>query len=626
MKPVFNEPRLRLIDKLLQKGWSSYLDMAKALNEVIPEKKSIPKDRIKKAAKKDDTELDFGIEKFLGGATEGESYNSSFLGHFRATLVQDLRIILDIYAFAHYGRILKKYGSKEDNQFRNKMRGELFSEKKEKQYGNRIPLELCTNKLGVVDKNTEVTFFKYSEEKKGYSLFGSGDFQSYQSAKFKRDTKDFVKKATDLSITEENVKDVLFDGDIVLEEDVSKQISRYILLKDELDDFAQGSHHIVSGLLAKISDQSEQKKETWVKRVVMYYKNILELVKNPLSNYDPRDVASRIHEFAFFLASENQYHLLGKRFEEALVIYNKLQREQRHLVEDIEQGLVLGDEADVDIGQMKEQMQRDDDSVAAILLSLARVSLDSGDDKKAKELIKKAKGLSGGESLTYAQICHLESVIAGMEGNVNQALTLVDEAFKIIDTLDLENSADGIAILASKAELMQRMGKTGEAKELYGSLLAKDCADDAARETRTSAYLNLAVINLSEGQIEEADRNVTVALSEFQALYGKEPDKHLPNILTAKYIKGLVLMHLGDLESAISILEDACSMVPENRPDLYVLCGAELLEIYVTLHDLYASMGCFDSANDMSIKAKELLTMPAISLSDEQKETIIQRF
>ena len=577
-----NKARLDKIDELLQKGWQSYYDLAKAV---------------------------------YGKPGEVYSYKD-FTARNRGSIAQDFRLIQDIWYASKSRKLIPSGSSKSDKSpLRNEIFSSLFEVTKKKQFPNGRVQELLIQK-GEYGKNPNVKYYRYKDSH--YSIISSGDYERYIDLK--------EKSKVDGHITDEELHDSLFDSDLVLENEVSYQIKRSIQLRDELKVFEKQSREIVDSLLQKIAAESDDKKANWVHRAIGKYKNILELVKNPLSNYDPRDVASRIHEFAFFLASENQYHLLGKRFEEALVIYNKLQREQRHLVEDIEQGLVLGDEADVDIGQMKEQMQRDDDSVAAILLSLARVSLDSGDEKKAKELIKKAKGLSYGESLTYAQICHLESVIAGMDGNVNHALTFVDEASTVIHTLDLENSADGMAILASKAELMLRMGKTEEAKELYGSLLAKDCADDAARETRTSAYLNFAVINLSEGQIEEADRNVSVALSEFQALYEKEPDKHLPNVLTAKYIKGLALMHLGDMESAISILEEACSMVPDNRPDLYALCGAELLEIYVTLHDLFASTGCFDRANDMSIKAKELLTMPAISLSDEQKETIIQRF
>lgn len=601
-----NEARLRIIDKLLQKGWQSYYDIAKVIHESFV------------------TEKQFGkLKKWSGVVHDSDCFYDALLTEYRPSLSHDILDIPDIWAYSHHGKLSKKGKSTgEKNQLRAEARTAILDIKEQKEFKSNEDPELYIKNEKKFRENPTVQYFKYKNPK--YSIFDTGDYEKFLAQGTKKRTKSAVERSIKESITKAEVDSVLNDSDVVLDEAVSNQIKRSILIQEEIREFAQESRNIVESFLKDISTKSEQKKRNWVKETVNKYKNILELVKNPLSKYNPREIADQIHEFAFFLATENQYHLLGNRFDEALTIYQKLRREQRHLIEDIEQGLITADEAVIDVIQTKEQMAQDDESVTSILLSIARVSLDSGDEKKAKELIKKAKGLSGGESLSYARICHLESVIAGMDGNVNQALTLVDEAFKIIDTIDLENSAEGIAILASKAELMQRMGKTAEAKELYGALLAKDCADDAAREMRTSAYLNLAVINFSEGQIEEADRNVTVALSEFQALYGKEPDKHLPNVMTAKYIKGLALMHLGDMESAISILEEASSMVPDNRPDLYALCGAELLEIYVTLHDLYASTGYFDRANDMSIKAKELLTMPAIRLSDEQKETIIQ--
>ena len=52
MKSIYNEYRLRIIDRLLQKGWCSYLDMAKAINDAIQE---------------NDTR--YGIGKHRGGAT-----------------------------------------------------------------------------------------------------------------------------------------------------------------------------------------------------------------------------------------------------------------------------------------------------------------------------------------------------------------------------------------------------------------------------------------------------------------------------------------------------------------------------------------------------------------------------
>ena len=63
-------------------------------------------------------------------------------------------------------------------------------------------------------------------------------------------------------------------------------------------------------------------------------------------------------------------------------------------------------------------------------------------------------------------------------------------------------------------------------------------------------------------------------------------------------------------------------MVSEARPDLQDLCASELLEVYVTLHDLYQALGDSNKAGDVSKKAKELLSSPALLISEEQRNTI----
>lgn len=156
MKQVFNEPRLRIIDKHLQKGWCSYLDMAKAIDAEMTEENA----------------KEYGLNKFV--KTGEDSYNKCLLAYLRSSIAGDCSIILDIYALVHYGWELEKSGSKEYNERRQLIAKEFYEVTKKKQNGTRIPLELCTDKYGEVDKNTIVTFYKYTEGKKGYSLFKSG--------------------------------------------------------------------------------------------------------------------------------------------------------------------------------------------------------------------------------------------------------------------------------------------------------------------------------------------------------------------------------------------------------------------------------------------------------------------
>ena len=581
------QERLKIIDALLQKGWQSFYDFAKAIY-CKP------------------------VQIYL--------YDKDFKAT-RSSIVLDFRLIQDIWYCAHHGALIPKGNSTSDKSpLRASLISEIFESKTQKQFAaERVP-ELFKEKDEFF-ANPKVTFYRYKNRK--YSIFTSGDYDKYIAFKTKKKNKKSLEDTLNKSVTDSEVNQAQYDQDFVPEPVVSEQIKRSIRLQDELREFAQGSKKIVDSLLQSISTESELKKRRWVQKTVNYYRNILELVKNPLSKYNPREIADQIHEFAFFLATENQYHLLGNRFDEALTIYQKLRREQRHLIEDIEQGLITWEEADVDVLHTKEQMAQDDESVASILLCIARVRLDSGDMDKTKTALEQAKSLSGSGSLVRAQICHLESILAGMEGDTEVAINSVDEADEIIHALKLEETADGLAILASKADLLQRLGDVAEAKTIYENLLAKDYDEDDAREVQTSAHLNLAILNLSAGQIEEADKNASEAIKGFEKLFANEPDRILPFLLSAKYIKGLVLMHQGDLEASVSILEEASAMVPEKRPDLQDLCASELLEIYVTLHALYQAINEPEKVEGIAQKAQSLLTSPSVYLTEEQKKTIL---
>ena len=583
MRPI---ERLLIIDKLLQKGWQSFYDFAKAIY-----------------CKPGQTYL----------------YDRDFKAT-RSSIVQDFRIIQDIWYCAHHGELIPQGNSTSDKSpLRAGLIAEIFESKPQKQFATERVPELFKEKDDFF-ANPKVTFYRYKKRK--YSIFTSGDYDKFVAFKTKKKNKKSLEDTLNKSVTDSEVNQAQYDQDFVPEPVVSEQIKRSIRLQDELREFAQGSKKIVDSLLQSISTESDQKKRRWVQKTVNYYRNILELVKNPLSKYNPREIADQIHEFAFFLATENQYHLLGNRFDEALTIYQKLRREQRHLIEDIEQGLVTREEAGIDVLQTKEQMAQDDESVASILLSIARVRLDSGEMDKAKTALEQAKSLSGESSLVRAQVCHFESILAGMEGNTEAAIHSVDEADGIIHALKLEDSADGLAILASKADLLQSLGEVVEAKTLYENLLAKGFDEDDAREVQTSAHLNLAILNLSAGQIKDADKNVSEAIKGFEKLFANEPDRILPSLLSAKYIKGLVLMHQGDLGASVSILEEASTMVPEKQPYLLDLCASELLEIYVTLHDLYKATGNNEDANNTYVKAKALLSSPSLIISEEQRNQI----
>lgn len=64
------------------------------------------------------------------------------------------------------------------------------------------------------------------------------------------------------------------------------------------------------------------------------------------------------------------------------------------------------------------------------------------------------------KSMVRAQIYHLESILACLNCDTEAAISLINEAFGIISALELEGSGEGLAIIASKADLLQKIGDT----------------------------------------------------------------------------------------------------------------------------------------------------------------------
>lgn len=579
-----NETRLKIIDGLLQKDWQSYYDFAKSI---------------------------FGKDGRVF------SYDADFKSN-RSTIVQDFRLIQDIWYCARYGAAIPKVKSKsEKDPIRADIISKVFESKTKKQFDSPKAPELIKSKDEYFS-NPIVTFYRYKDN--NYSIFSSGDYEKYIAFKTKNRTKNSFNASLDKAVTDIEVNNALQDSDVVLEPEVSAQIKRSIRLQEELKEFEQGSKQIVDSLLLKISSESEQKKKKWVQDTIKYYGNVLELVKNPLSNYKPEEIATKIHEFAFFLATENQYHILGERFDEALLIFLKLQRERKHLIDDAEQGFYS--QQDVDVKSMKEQAQRDDETVASILVSIARVNLDSGNVDKARELIDKAESFSKSKTLIRAQLLHLKAVVESISGDYDKSLVLINDALDIFKQLTLENSHDGLEALASKAELLQRVGNNPAATEIYSQLLEFGQSNNSNQSILADASLNLAMLCLNDGEIEKADIYINSAISSIQALHLKEPDKYLPNLMNAKYVKGLILMQKGDIYESIKVLEQTVQIIPSKRPDLVSLCGTELLEVSITLHDLYLSIGDNVKAGETSIRIKELLDSQNFYISQDIKKQI----
>lgn len=607
-KPVFNEFRLRIIDKLLQKGWCSYLDMARAINEKIPD--TPPGDLQSEVNNKNSI---FGLKKYAGKVTELTSYNKGLYEHYKQTLTQDCLRILDVYAGAHRGVLLEKYGSEKDNVIRNEVRKELFSEVKRKQYGTRIPLEVCTTSKGKVDKNNYVKFFKYSESKKGYSLFGSGDFDKFQQLKLKSEANAMIINASPLAVTDSDVADAIYESETILDKTVSAQIKHSIRLKMELRKFESESKSIIASKNEEILQLSTKKERGWIKKTLNAYRNIMQLAKDPLSNVEKQQLAILLYDFAYFLAEENQYQVLGNRFDEAMEIYIQLVREERHQIEDSQRKAIDGiDLPPEKILEKRKELDSNNVRIARVLLSIARVSLDSGDIDASYGQIRQAKTLIGNITSSEAKsairdIYQLESIIYTMYGDFDNALSANEVALDSMDEDDY--SAEGIDVRSTHAELIRRKGEVAESLQEYKGLLdfiKKQPEGCVSEETYAKVLLGKGVAELDAGQTSAGLLTMDLTLKEFAKLYSKEPQKILPNILSARLMRTIALSSLGQLDMALENSEEALKLM-EKHPECKDLCAMDKVSLLIAQRDIYELKGETQRAEDCNKAAQEII-------------------
>lgn len=566
-----NEARLKILDKMLHKGWCSYLDIAKALYHAMG----------------GFTSEEYGITKDIEEKPRFQSFNKYLIDCYHNHIGHDLFDIADIWILAHENRLLSK-GNKDDQVYRSIIRDKLIVDEKRPQYKTPVTDPDAKTEKGEVDLK-RVKFYRYRDP--NYSLFDSGDFKIFDDKIKKKRAKSSFAKATKKNISDDAVNSVRFEPDTPLDEEVSLQIKQSIILQEELEEFEQQSKDIINRLSSKLERSAKEKDERWISQSIKLYKNILELAKNPLSNVDKRQIAAHVHDLAFFLATENQYHLLGERFEEAIDIYQKLLLEQKHILEDYAVDAEGFDKDAVNPRALKKQMLHDEEMVAEALLSLARVRFDKHDTDNAKSMLDKALNLSADGSQCMARILHLRGIIHSVEGDNNSANTDIEQAYNFAVSSDLDIN-ERLSIMMSLAELKQAESNTVEAERLYDDIITQ-CRniETPSDEILATALMSASLIHLSNGDIAKADKEIADAIHLFEALYVNEPDKILPNVLSAKYIKTLILGQQGLFNDAIDTGEWIIKQYEQSNETLKALCTQEAYQTLLYLKELYQATG-----------------------------------
>ncbi len=569
-----NEARLKIIDKLLRKGWCSYLDIAKAINDAIPENCHNP----------------YGLDK-VKLKDYDTSFNKKMVELFRSSIGQDFMDIPEIWALANDDKVLMRDGkisSQEDQEYRNIIRSKLIEEEFQQQYKpslNKIEDGLRRNNKGEVDLK-RVKFYRYIDS--SYSLF-AGDFKKYQAKKKDLELKNQLDNVTKTSVSEKDVKNVLVESDVILEPAVSDKIKQRIRIEAELKKYEEEVNSIISNLQSSITSVGEEKRRGWIKKTINYYKNILELAKSPISNIEKREVAIHIHKFALFLASENLYQMLGDRFEEAIGIFQKLVLIQKHSLEDYEAGEELFAE-DFNPDEVRSQMLLDRELVADTILHFARVQLDSHNTDYAVSLLEKAMKMVGPESQIRAKLLNLRSIISSVFCDFDSALEDIDEAYRCAVSSGMDEM-ELLEIMVSQAELLRAKGNPLEAIKKYKDIISIYRRDESYREGLASALMSISMIQISTGEIDDAEKAIAEAQTIFDDLYSKESDKFLPSLLTVKYIKMCVASQKGYIDNAIELGESILSAFDNANETLKNLCVQESLQTLLDLKELYLLSG-----------------------------------
>lgn len=599
-----NEARLRIVDEQLHRGWCSYLDIALAINNAI-------------LALSEKELNNYGLNPFRkddqvkGGRYKSiPSFNKQLLDKYRTFIGQDFMDIPQIWSLANEGRILARNGkksSKEDLEYRTKIRNLLIEEKVDRQYGRQSAKSSVDNadrlnSQGEIDLK-KVKFYRYKD--RNYSLFTSGDYKKYNELKTKQKVRDKLADATETAVSGIDIKNVLYESDVILELAASDKIKQRIRLQNELNEYEDDVKAIIGNFQSSIAKIGKEKQTGWIRKTINYYKNILELAKSPLSNIDKRQLANHIHDFALFLASENQYQFLEERFEEVINIYQKLVFIQKHAIEDYISGENFFVEEDFNPEEAKAQLRRDKELVAEALLNFARVQLDNHKEGLAESILNKALNILDSECKVRANLLHLRAVVYSVSLKMDLAAHDINQAFECALSLGMEEP-ELLEIMVSRAELLRAGGEIQEAIRVYDDVISLCRQDKTFHEILASALMSKAMMHITPEDMEIAASLISEALAIFRYLYTQQPDRILPNLLSAKYIQMIIFSQRGDIKNAVKTGNSIINSFFKANRTLKTLCVQEVVQTLLYMKNLYQSLGQRDNESTIDAKIAEI--------------------
>lgn len=241
-------------------------------------------------------------------------------------------------------------------------------------------------------------------------------------------------------------------------------------------------------------------------------------------------------------------------------------------------------------------LKPDDSDMAAIYTCLQTVELAVGNISKAIEYGEKAKALAEkyAPPLALCEIlCNLSNCYKD-NAQFNEALTLLNDAFAIIDNANERRTIRGAKVFFHLANVYQSMGNYMEARinQRYFYEIVKQL-DDKAHPFYGMSLLFDANQEYESGDMTSALNNAEEALLVFENCLGKTN----PITLEVRAAVTQITMQQGNLASAITELEAINELQLQNKcPNLSVM---------MLLAGCYSTAGNFKLQNSIAEKMLE---------------------
>lgn len=530
------DTRILIIDRLLSKGWTSYLDMDIALNEYYKSIKS---------------------KGYVAPCKDDKEYYSKIKGNESNIKVSDIPHMVDVWALVHRGvdiegileREKKRGGKVSENPLRDEMK-QLFIEIHSIDPDDKVELDkhcLSNDTLKYIRgrhaRGQKLLLFRYKE--KGYSI--RDDLKKYNEDEGLQSS---------LQIQRNISTDIFYDiddaakYDIIPDPDVIDRKVRALIIETLKNELIRDTTGAVWKRLEKIDGLKKSKPQGWMANTSNTYLNAIYDGQGILEGIDLGPV---LHNYGSFLLDGKDYNQSQYFLNEGLDSLRKI--------------MLSGND------KAKEEY-------AQILQNLAVLHITLGNYEKAEEESLESLSIfrklaEANKSFIYG-VAILLNTLAGLHINTRK-LDLVEEeyeeAIRIFSKISEDEPTKFLYMLVesvtSLARYYQLVGRLDESVEAYeGAMpflekLSERNHDDFAPQQIT-AMINFASALQDMGMLDEAEHTLLETIHTLHRLNERNPNVYKEELSTVFNNLGALMLAKGDVPQA----KDYLSSAEQIRKDL----------------------------------------------------------